>query len=213
MSKTTKLQDLVVLGLLNEKPRYGYEIKTIIDHVMSHIIDVSSGSLYYTLKKLREQNLVEESATEKVGRRPERSIYQITAEGKRLFEVELPGVIFPHARPFFPLDMALYFFQFIDDKSKVRRLKMRLEYLKMVVGYIDENEKRYTGSAPLSHLFILHHHRHYNRMEQEFHERLLKELVKGNSYTLDERDMAEVQHEYEAFQNRVRYDTVLPELG
>jgi DNA-binding PadR family transcriptional regulator len=74
VSRAIKLRDLVVLGLLREHPRYGYEIKMIIDHVMSHVIDVSSGSLYYGLKKLEERNLVEESAIEKVGRRPERSV-------------------------------------------------------------------------------------------------------------------------------------------
>ena len=37
MDKPTKLPELVVLGLLNEKPRYGYEIKTIVDHVMNSI--------------------------------------------------------------------------------------------------------------------------------------------------------------------------------
>ncbi len=41
MSKSVKLRDLVVLGLLKENTRYGYEIKMIIDNVMSHVIDVS----------------------------------------------------------------------------------------------------------------------------------------------------------------------------
>jgi DNA-binding PadR family transcriptional regulator len=208
VDKPTKLPDLVVLGLLNEKPRYGYEIKTIIDHVMSHIIDVSSGSLYYTLKKLKEQELVEESAIEKVGRRPERSVYRITDKGKELLERDLPQVIFPHARPFFPIDLALYFFQFLDTKATSRRVKMRQAYLHKVLGYLEETEQKYAKAAPASHLFIIQHHKHFNQMEAGFLELMQKKLVKED-YKLSELDIAEVERELEMFKNRVRYETVL----
>ena len=152
MDKPTKLPELVVLGLLNEKPRYGYEIKTVVDHVMSHIIDMTSGSLYYTLKKLREQELIEESGIEKIGRRPERSIYKITTKGKELLDRDLPGLVFPHARPFFPVDAALYFFQFLDRKATARRIQMRLLYLEKVRGYSTDFEKQYANSAPEAHM-------------------------------------------------------------
>src|SRR5210317_737627 len=111
MGRAVKLRDIVVLGLLRENPRYGYEIKMIIDNVMSHVIDISSGSLYYGLKKLQERGLVEEASVEKIGRRPERSVYNITAAGNKYLDDELPRVVFPRAQPYFPLDLALYFFQ------------------------------------------------------------------------------------------------------
>ena len=60
----------------------------IIDNVMSHVIDISSGSLYYGLKKLQERGLVEESSVEKIGKRPERLIYTITTEGQEYLDAE-----------------------------------------------------------------------------------------------------------------------------
>lgn len=208
MDKPTKLPELVVLGLLNEKPRYGYEIKTVVDHVMSHIIDMTSGSLYYTLKKLREQELIEESGIEKIGRRPERSIYKITSKGKQLLDRDLPGLVFPHARPFFPVDAALYFFQFLDRKATARRIQMRLRYLEMVGGYMSEFEKHYGSTAPESHMFIVKHHREFNDMEAKFLQDMQGKLVR-EKYELNDRDIAEVEREYEDMKSRLRYDTFL----
>jgi DNA-binding PadR family transcriptional regulator len=212
MDKPTKLPELVVLGLLNEKPRYGYEIKTVVDHVMSHIIDMTSGSLYYTLKKLREQELIEESGIEKIGRRPERSIYKITTKGKELLDRDLPGLVFPHARPFFPVDAALYFFQFLDRKATARRIQMRLLYLEKWRGYSLEFEKQYASNAPEAHMYIVKHHRVYNEMEEVFLKDLQTKLVR-EKYELNDRDIAEVEREFEEVKSRVRYDTFLGGLN
>jgi DNA-binding PadR family transcriptional regulator len=208
VSRAIKLRDLVVLGLLREHPRYGYEIKMIIDHVMSHVIDVSSGSLYYGLKKLEERNMVEESAIEKVGRRPERSVYSITEEGNLYLADELPRVIFPQSRPFFPLDLALYFFQFIPEKQQTRRLKMRLEYLQLSLGYLEEIEHRFKQIAPQSHVYIVRHLMNYVVMEQQFISQLLTELANDEIYDLDERDWVEIREELEDFKQKVKYETV-----
>lgn len=213
MSRAIKLRDLVVLGLLREHPRYGYEVKMIIDHVMSHVIDVSSGSLYYGIKKLEERGLVQESAVEKVGRRPERSVYSITPRGDAYFTEELPRVIFPQARPFFPLDLALYFFQFIPGEEQSRRLKMRAEYLRLALGYLKEIEHRFREIAPRSHLFIVIHLRNYVVMEQQFIQQLLTELVDGKAYELTERDRHEISEELEDFKQRIRYETVASSTG
>jgi len=208
VDKPTKLPELVVLGLLNEKPRYGYEIKTVVDHVMSHIIDMTSGSLYYTLKKLREQELIEESGIEKIGRRPERSIYKITQKGKDLLDRDLPGLLFPHARPFFPVDAALYFFQFLDRKATARRIQMRLLYLQKMEGYSLDFEKHHAEDAPKAHLFIVKHYRMFNEMEVRFLHDLQKDLV-NEKYELNDRDIAEVEREFEEVKSRVHYETFL----
>jgi len=208
MSRSIKLRDLVVLGLLREHPRYGYEIKTIIDHVMSHLIDVSSGSLYYGLKKLEERRLVEECSIEKVGRRPERSVYKITETGRSYFERELPRVIFPQARPFFPIDLALYFFQFIQPHEQTRRLKMRLAYLGEAQKYLAEMKERFKSVAPASHVLIVTHISGYIDMEKVFIKQLLSELADSKAYELDARDREEVQRELDEFKTRIKYETV-----
>ncbi|MCC7478970.1 PadR family transcriptional regulator [bacterium] len=208
MPKATKMQELVVLGLLNEKPRYGYEIKMIIDNVMSHVIDVSSGSLYYALKKLREQGLVKETAVEKVGRRPERSIYEITELGQKAFSEDLPELIFPQARPFFPLDLALYFLPFVDPREQLRRVRLRLAYIALMIEYSSEIEDRFSSSAPPHHMMVLMHQRHYMFMERDYLTGLCQELEKHVSYDLSAADMQEVALAAKNYKARVRYEVV-----
>jgi len=210
MSKSVKLRDLVVLGLLKEQPRYGYEIKMIIDNVMSHVIDVSSGSLYYGLKRLQERGLVKEAAVEKIGRRPERSVYEITGAGLAYFESELPRVVFPRARPYFPLDLALYFFQFIDEVEQVRRLKMRREYLRMSIEYVTAMKNSVENRAPSHHLYIFTHRLRYITMEMNFISELLERLAKGD-YELTKQDIKEIKSEFEDLKKHLNVETILPD--
>jgi len=211
MTSSLKLRDLVVLGLLRERPRYGYEIKTIIDHLMSHIIDVSSGSLYYGLKKLLQDGLIDEASVEKVGRRPERSVYRITQLGEEQLARELPRVIFPQAQPYFQLDLALYFFDLMDPKDRALRLTMRREYLVKTVDYLDEVENRYAAVSSKGPLYILLHVRHYVHMELEFIDQLLAELPEGVGLTLSQRELSEIHSEIESFKQHLRPEMALPQ--
>lgn len=213
MADSVKLRDLVVLGLLTQQPRYGYEIKMIIDNVMSHVIDISSGSLYYGLKKLLARQLVEEDSVEKIGRRPERSVYRITEAGKQFFSAELPRVVFPRSRPYFPLDLALYFFQFIDKDEQARRLKMRQEYLKLVAKLLKQIKSHSQDAAPLNQLFIFTHLLRYISMEQSFIKELLEQLVCQPDFKLSNADKFEINQEFEEFEKHLKVETVLREMA
>jgi DNA-binding PadR family transcriptional regulator len=213
MSRTVKLRDIVVLGLLSENPRYGYEIKMIIDNVMSHVIDISSGSLYYGLKKLQERGLVEESSVEKIGKRPERSIYTITAEGQEYLDAELPRVIFPRAQPYFPLDLALYFFPFIPEKEQARRLKMRLEYIKQVQKFFLKSQQELEQIVPANQMFILKHRLQFIAMERKFIQEVSEKLVDASSYTLTTADQKEITRELNSFKRNLKLETVHPEAA
>ena len=45
---------LVLLGLLHERPLYGYEIKQIIEEHMGDWTSIAFGSIYFALDKLAE---------------------------------------------------------------------------------------------------------------------------------------------------------------
>lgn len=210
MSKSVKLRDLVVLGLLKESPRYGYEIKMIIDNVMSHVIDVSSGSLYYGLKRLQERGFVEESSVEKIGRRPERSVYKVTDAGLGYLDAELPRVVFPRSRPYFPLDLALYFFQFIDPEEQVRRLKMRNEYLKLSIDYVSELQVSLKERVPENQLFIFTHRIRYITMEMNFISEVIEKLT-DVSYELSKSDWYEIHREIEELKKQLKVEIILPD--
>lgn len=206
MGKSAKLRDIVVLGLLKEQPRYGYEIKMIIDHVMSHIIDISSGSLYYGIKKLQQSGCIEEASVEKVGRRPERSVYKITDAGLKLLDRELPKVIFPQARPTFPLNLGLYFFDVIGSGERQRRLRMWLERIDLTISFLEELKLRYKDEASQSHLLILDHNLCYYRAEQVFLADAIGHLFDNHEYQLTPQDREEVEAEIEKLRQQLNYD-------
>jgi len=209
LSEPPKLRDIVVLGLLKMQPRYGYEIKMIIDHVMAHIIDISSGSLYYGIKKLQQQKYIEETSVERVGRRPERSIYKITDKGRALLSKQLPEVIFPYARAFFPLNLALYFFSEIPEQERVRRLVMWKERLKMTSHFVEKLKSEYGEDADHWHLRILDHQRKYYKMEEQFINELLREHGDQGSYKLTAEDKLEIEHQMEHLKSHFDYNTYI----
>jgi DNA-binding PadR family transcriptional regulator len=79
------LSRLMVLGdLARHGPRHGHQIRR--DAEMTNVNrwgGVSVGALYRELRQLEEDQLVEAVRTEKIGRRPARTIYRITEEGRR----------------------------------------------------------------------------------------------------------------------------------
>lgn len=207
VGKSTKLRDTVVLGLLNEQPRYGYEIKTIIDNVLAHISDVSSGSLYYDINRLVERGLIEEVLVEKVGRRPQRSIYQLTEAGKAQFSDMLPELLFPFQQVYLPLNLALFFFENLNPRERIRRLAMLQERLKLTSGFIRDTVQEVESFAPRWHILISQHYLRYFRMEMKFVSDMLEALSSDSGYKLTKADLDEVQAEFEDFKTHFNYSS------
>jgi DNA-binding PadR family transcriptional regulator len=74
----------MVLGTLaRHGPRHGHEIRRIAEVTnVGEWGGVSVGALYRELRVMEAEGLVEAVRTERVGRRPARTIYAITAEGQ-----------------------------------------------------------------------------------------------------------------------------------
>ena len=46
---------VVILGLLRQKPLYGYELKQIIEEYMGDWTDIKFGSIYFALSRLNDE--------------------------------------------------------------------------------------------------------------------------------------------------------------
>lgn len=74
--------ELVVLGLLNQKPMHGYQLYHEVERTgMEHWAQVNLSSIYNTLNRLEQKEMIE-AKREKPGKMPERSVYRITKKGK-----------------------------------------------------------------------------------------------------------------------------------
>jgi len=122
-------QELILLGLLRERPRHGYEIKKQIREILSLFAGVELKSIYYPLRILEKRGLVVQRAS-KQGRRPQRFVYELTPKGESRFNALLAESLLKLTRPQFSLDVSLYFLRYIKPEVAKRRLHARIYILK-----------------------------------------------------------------------------------
>ena len=72
---------LGILGILDNKPLSGYDIKHIIDGTISHFWSESFGQIYPVLKKMTSEKLIRARAINEDDRK--KIVYTITAKGEK----------------------------------------------------------------------------------------------------------------------------------
>ena len=75
----------MILGLVQwMQPVHGYDVRReLLSWNADEWANVAPGSIYHALRKLAEEGLLEEVATEQVGARPARTTYRIDGQGRR----------------------------------------------------------------------------------------------------------------------------------
>jgi DNA-binding PadR family transcriptional regulator len=77
---------LAVLACLAERPMHPYEMSTTMRERGKHeSIKLNYGSLYSVVESLHKHGLIAPRETVKDGRRPERTVYEITPAGRLEF--------------------------------------------------------------------------------------------------------------------------------
>jgi len=75
--------ELLILALLEERPRHGYEIARLIDERSGGEIHFHAASLYPTLYRLEDHGVIDGRWVERAGQR-RRRYYRLTAAGRKL---------------------------------------------------------------------------------------------------------------------------------
>ena len=73
--------EVLILALLEQRPRHGYEIGRLIDERSDGAISFHIASLYPTLYRLEDKGLIDGRWVEKAGQ-PRRRYYRLTAKGR-----------------------------------------------------------------------------------------------------------------------------------
>lgn len=126
------LTRLMALGVLARSgPSHGHHIRRVADVTnVGEWGGVSVGALYRELRAMEREGLVEAARTEKVGNRPERTVYAITAEGQLELTTLREQAIRPLGSGPDPLGVALLFAADGLDPAELRRtLRARREML------------------------------------------------------------------------------------
>jgi DNA-binding PadR family transcriptional regulator len=82
---------MMILGLVKwMQPVHGYDVRReLLSWNADKWANIQPGSIYHALRKLTEEDLLREVATEQVGARPARTTYEITPAGADEFETLL----------------------------------------------------------------------------------------------------------------------------
>ncbi len=139
------LTRLMALGILARSgPSHGHHIRRVADVTnVGEWGGVSVGALYRELRAMEREGLVEAARTEKVGNRPERTVYAITPEG----QLELTALREQAIRPLVsgpnPLGVALLFAADGMDPEELRRtLRARREMLAIASGQVTADREQ-----------------------------------------------------------------------
>ncbi len=166
--------ELLFLGLLASGPKHGYEIKRQIEVDVAPHIGIKIKSIYYPLQKMEEEGLIEKQ-TGRQGRRPEKYVYRITSKGKKKFDRLVNTSFLSLERPFFEMDLSLFFLPLVDQDMAKRRLKARITLLKRISRDLTQlKEKSLPKPAPLQ--LILQHNIDLVEAEIASTDRLIHQL-------------------------------------
>jgi DNA-binding PadR family transcriptional regulator len=147
--------EIAVLGLLNESPMHGYELRKRLSSLLGAFRAFSYGSLYPTLRRLSEAGWISEEAPLEAGSGVARSrrgkrVYKLTAEGKEHLS-ELLAEVGPDAFDDEGFGARLAFFAQTRSEIRLqilegrrRRVEEQRDGMKSALARTGERVDRYT---------------------------------------------------------------------
>ena len=117
---------LAVLACLAERPMHPYEMSTTMRERGKHeSIKLNYGSLYSVVEALQKHALIAPRETVKDGRRPERTVYEITSPGRLEFVDWLAELIGTPAKEYQSFEAGLSLLGGLDPDTAFRLLEQR----------------------------------------------------------------------------------------
>lgn len=147
--------EMLFLGLLMDGPKHGYEIKRKIEEELFPFVGLKVKSIYYPLKKMERLQLVDKDVGRE-GKWPEKFVYSITPKGRKIFDHLITESFMSIERPFFNIDLSLYFLQYVDKKIAQRKLKGRVIFLKRIQRELQKLVQTIPSASP--HIPIILEH-------------------------------------------------------
>ena len=123
--------EMLFLGLLVDGPKHGYEIKRKIDEELFPFVGLKVKSIYYPLKKMEQLKLIRKDVGRE-GKFPEKFVYSITLQGRKIFDHLITESFVSIERPFFNIDLSLYFLPYVNKNLAHKKLRGRIIILKRI---------------------------------------------------------------------------------
>ena len=123
---------LAVLYCLRERPMHPYEVATTLrERSHERTVRLNYGALYAVVESLRKRGLIEPVQTERPGRLPERTVYQLTGAGRVEVSDWLSDLLSTTAAEYPQFVAALSFLPVLPPGQVASLLRERLQHLAM----------------------------------------------------------------------------------
>lgn len=146
---------MAVLVCLYERSMHPYEIaQTLRQRAKHESVRLNYGSLYAVVESLEKRGLITASGTVRQGRRPERTVYEITEDGSREMVDWLTDLIGVPVKEYPQFMAGLSFIAALDPEEALAALRARAEVLGFRVASLRGGMKAAT-EAGLPRVFEL----------------------------------------------------------
>jgi DNA-binding PadR family transcriptional regulator len=175
--------DLVLLGLLMEQERHGYDILLAIEErEMTQWVGVSTQGIYKGLARLEARGLLERRE-ESGESHPNRNVYRITESGVEQFH-ELAGrAIAEPVQPYFPVLWGIGFAHLLERDDLLAQLEARRNQLKTLPGLLAEHRARHQNiECPLTADAIIEYYEELIEMELNWMSRLQRRVKRTRQW-------------------------------
>jgi DNA-binding PadR family transcriptional regulator len=130
MKSYKNLWEIAVLALLREASMHPYQMQRLLkERHKDELLELKRGSLYHAINRLMAAGLIEATNTARSGRRPERTIYRITAEGRQELIQTLQQMIELPRHESSEFMAALSFLLHLEHKDAIEKLEERAQHV------------------------------------------------------------------------------------
>ena len=170
--------ELLILGVLHRGDFHPYAIKQRLQNAMVECYtDVDVGTLYYAIRQLAKEGLIEAVNRERVSRGGMRTIYGITPRGRERFRHLLRERFTAQGTVADTLYSALLFLHLADMTEVAKMLQGKIEWQNQALDELALVRRRLGESAPLGARYLMKHLQQQRQLDR----RWLKELLAGVS--------------------------------
>lgn len=123
---------LAILSCLHERPMHPYEVaQTLKSRAKNESIRLNFGSLYSVVEGLASRGMIEARETVREGKRPERTIYEITPLGRRELTDWLSELVSTPAKEYLQFEAALSLLPSLAPDDALALLRQRVVALEI----------------------------------------------------------------------------------
>ncbi len=173
---------LAVLSCLAERPMHPYEMATTMRYLGHHeTIRLNFGSLYTVVRSLERQGFVAAKETEREGRRPTRTVYEITDAGRTEFIDWLSELLSIPVKDYPALEAGLALMPSLPPDVVVALLDERCRRVELEIARLDQILiMTTTRGVPRLFLVEIEFERALREAELAFTRTLIREIQSGS---------------------------------